>query len=76
VHEVAGLEWTMASTKRDFGVYFTVPLTRKVLICGATGLRVLDVTSRNCRIVEEYHAYRQWAGPPQNLPPDARFIDT
>ncbi len=66
VHTVQRLLSASPQRARDFGIYFDVAFRGdEALVVGATGVTPLDVASTNRRALAEYHAYREWAGPPR-----------
>jgi len=51
---------------RNFGIYLTVVLDggKEAMVSGLTGIIPTELASANWLPIAEYHAYRQWAGPP------------
>ncbi len=71
---VTGLVPNTATDAQQFGIYFIVDLDKnKGMVCGATNIKLFDLTSPSLGPLSEYQTFREWAGPPPGTIGAPRF---
>lgn len=75
VRDVLGLLPSTPEQAHLLGIYFQVDKDGETLASGGTTVTPLDVTSPNRLALAEYHAYREWAGPPRGVSDLPDFLE-
>jgi hypothetical protein len=62
--QVTGMARSTAAEASQWGIYLSFQCQGDNAATGATAVMPLDITSGNSNALNEYRAYRKWAGPP------------